>query len=85
MQINVESLDRIVRIVAGLVLPSLPLWLDSPSVILLSISALLLFLIRESILRITASLSLPILKSFLFSVRSHSMKRDMALGYRLPS
>ena len=29
MQINVGSLDRIVRIVVGLVLLSLPLWLDS--------------------------------------------------------
>ena len=29
MQINVGSLDRIVRIVIGLVLLSLPLWLDS--------------------------------------------------------
>ena len=30
MQINVGSLDRIVRIVVGLILLSLPLWLDSP-------------------------------------------------------
>ena len=30
MQINVGSLDRIVRIVLGLILLSLPLWLDSP-------------------------------------------------------
>ena len=29
MQINVGNLDRIVRIVVGLVLLSLPLWLDS--------------------------------------------------------
>ena len=29
MQINVGSLDRIVRIVVGLILLSLPLWLDS--------------------------------------------------------
>ncbi|MBX3591611.1 DUF2892 domain-containing protein [Thermomonas sp.] len=29
MQINVGSLDRIVRIVIGLILLSLPLWLDS--------------------------------------------------------
>lgn len=30
MQINVGSVDRIVRIVLGLILLSLPLWLDSP-------------------------------------------------------
>ncbi|WOB71594.1 YgaP family membrane protein [Achromobacter xylosoxidans] len=29
MQINVGNLDRIVRIVIGLILLSLPLWLDS--------------------------------------------------------
>jgi hypothetical protein len=30
MQINIGNLDRSVRIVVGLVLPSLPFWLDSP-------------------------------------------------------
>ena len=29
MQINVGNLDRIVRIVIGLIMLSLPLWLDS--------------------------------------------------------
>ena len=30
MQINVGNLDRIARVVIGLILLSLPLWLDSP-------------------------------------------------------
>lgn len=30
MQVNVGNADRIIRIIIGLVLLSLPLWLDSP-------------------------------------------------------